>query len=392
MSGQHASIDDSPLAEIARMLNRRWRNIERARQMSQEKLQQLSKIIENVPTANLASGISVPGPDADASIVVHGSLARFECTKGSDLDWTLLVDGVANPAAQKTFLAIKNALYDGQIFRILGVKPPGQEGTFGALNFSQPMMHYIGGEEDSNSNTTRRVLLLLEALPLGKNRQAFDNVRAGILWRYIDEDRNLLRKDMNGKIRWIPLFLLNDFARYWRTMAVDFAYKQYDRGNRGYALRITKLGVSRKLLFASGLLTCFWCDPAISGNQIADVSKQNLIIQLVQFLSLTPLERIAFYFTTQIRMADSDITRKEAAKALRDNARELFDAYDQFLTLLNSKKKRQELDQLQPDSEEGSSTFLNAHHLRSRFRSAIEQMFTGDISPLREHSIGKGIF
>jgi hypothetical protein len=35
-------------------------------------------------------------------------------------------------------------------------------------------------------------------------------------------------------------------------MAVDFAYKQFDRGNSGYALRSIKLGVSRKLLFASG--------------------------------------------------------------------------------------------------------------------------------------------
>lgn len=33
----------------------------------------------------------------DTSIVVFGSLAREEFTSGSDVDWTVLVDGIANP-------------------------------------------------------------------------------------------------------------------------------------------------------------------------------------------------------------------------------------------------------------------------------------------------------
>src|ERR1035438_4165671 len=177
-------------------------------------------------------------PGAETSVIVHGSMARQEATRGSDLDWTLLVDGQADASVQDTFLAIKNALSDAGHF-----KQPGQEGTFGSLTFSQPIMHFIGGEEDSNSNTTRRVLLLLEALPVGERREAFDRVRKGILQRYLDEDRGLLREGhIENNVRWIPLFLLNDFARYWRTMAVDFAYKQFDRGNRGYALRSIKLG------------------------------------------------------------------------------------------------------------------------------------------------------
>lgn len=34
---------------------------------------------------------------ADADLVVFGSLARGEWTSGSDVDWTLLIDGQANP-------------------------------------------------------------------------------------------------------------------------------------------------------------------------------------------------------------------------------------------------------------------------------------------------------
>jgi predicted nucleotidyltransferase len=208
----------SPVAELERMLGHRWKNIEDARLRTQASLQELSSIIEGKP-------------GSDTSVIVHGSLAREECTNGSDLDWTLLVDGVADASVQQMFLAIKNSLNGEPIFKKLGLKPPGREGTFGALTFSQPMMHYIGGEEDSNSNTTRRVLLLLEALPIGERGMplhrelgAFDRVRQSILRRYLDEDRGLLRKSReDGKIRWVPLFLLNDFARYWRTMAVDFA-------------------------------------------------------------------------------------------------------------------------------------------------------------------------
>jgi len=369
----------SPLAELGQVLGCSWRNIEEAWENTLKTHQLLSKIIEGKP-------------GSDTSFIVHGSVARQECTRGSDLDWTLLVDGVADASVQQTFLAIKNALNERAIFEQLGLKQPGPEGTFGALTFSQPMMHYIGGEEDSNSNTTRRVLLLLEALPIGERRGpddpgrgTFGRVRQGILRRYLDEDRGLLRwSQEDGKLRWIPLFLLNDFARYWRTMAVDFAYKQFDRGNRGYALRSIKLGVSRKLLFASGLLACFWCDPVISKNNDQKDNKQSLIETLETFFDWTPLERLAQFFAIQIRASDSEFLRKTAG--------DLFEAYDSFLGLLNDPEKRNRLDELKHEDQEADAVFREARRMRKQFRLAIQDMFLGDGSPLRQHTIEKGVF
>jgi hypothetical protein len=205
------------------------------------------------------------------------------------------------------------------------------------------------------------------------------------LKRYIDEDRGLLRNSHeDANVRWVPLFLLNDIARYWRTMAVDFAYKQFDRGNKGYALRSIKLGVSRKLLFASGLLACFWCDPSISRNEKQESSKQSIIDRLDTFLSLTPLERIALFFTTHLGTSKSEF--------LRATAGELFGAYDAFLGLLNDSTNRERLKELKPEDEETDAVFKEARTMRRHFRLAIQDMFMGEGSPLRKHTIEKGVF
>ena len=129
MSGSPSSVQVSkPLEEVSKLLGCRWENIELAQQKTRQITQSLSSIIEDVP-----------GPDSDTSVVVNGSIAREECTQGSDLDWTLLVDAQANADHQENLLGIRDALNvtDGEgkraIFKGLGLKEPGTEGTFGTL-------------------------------------------------------------------------------------------------------------------------------------------------------------------------------------------------------------------------------------------------------------------
>lgn len=133
----------------------------------------------------------------------------------------------------------------------------------------------------------------------------------------------------------MPRFLLNDLTRYWRTVTVDFVYKQRAEGGEKWALRNAKLRMSRKLVFASGLLRCFFChlDPAAAGAREAlaapkpDMTK--LLTYLESELAQTPLELLA--------RASLELTSQRAT------ARKLFDSYDRFLSVLDNSEKREVL-------------------------------------------------
>jgi len=117
----------------------------------------------------------------DAAIVVFGSLARNEWTK-SDVDWTLLIDGQADP--EHLGLAQKVA----QRLESEGFVPPGTSGIFGSMTFSHDLVQKIGGREDTNENTTRRVLLIQEPKTFGKD-DAYTRTLKHIFSRYLKDDR-----------------------------------------------------------------------------------------------------------------------------------------------------------------------------------------------------------
>src|SRR5271156_2743308 len=125
----------------------------------------------------------------DASLVVFGSLARGEWTSGSDLDWTYLIDGGAKSAHLQITQDIQ------RVFEQQGLAEPGPTGTFGNMAFSHDIIHQIGGQNDTNKNTTQRILLLLESTPIGKNNQAYERVIKGVINRYLEEDNHLLAGD-----------------------------------------------------------------------------------------------------------------------------------------------------------------------------------------------------
>ena len=346
---------------LERQLSANWTAIRKARASTIEKRSVLQAAFEN----------NIP---PDTTLVVFGSIAREEVTSGSDSDWILLVDGQAVPEHSTLQHSIAEEM------KRLKFSEPWKAGPFGRMVASHDIVHEIGGEDDTNSNTTRRVLLLLESLAVGK-REAYDRVRRQILNRYLKDDRGLVHA--SGRFR-LPRFLLNDLTRYWRTVTVDFVYKQRAEAGRKWALRNAKLRMSRKLIFASGLLRCFLCqlDPKAAAAREAlgppqfDTAK--LLTYLEEGLRQTPLDVLA---QAALRPAiESDTKRK------------LFDSYDRFLSILDDTEKRGELENLKEDQIKTSTAWHEISELSRTFHAGLVELFFGKDKELWDISTQYGVF
>ena len=355
---------------LAHRLGASWPHLTAGRQRARETRRDLARAVAG----------TVP---EDTSVVVFGSLARDELSGASDIDWTLLVDGPSAPGHLAAAQALGRAIHEHG-------RAPGREGTFGSLAFSHELIHRIGGEDDTNSNTTRRILLLLESAPLGR-RAAYDRVLTNVLWRYLDEDRGLWTGSGRAKV---PRFLLNDISRYWRTMLVDFAYKQRSRAGRGWALRNIKLRMSRKLIFLSGLLGCFSPVLDLGADEVAAIfggaaarseeGAMRLTRHLLAVIEHPPLEVVAHAILTH---------GGAAVLAPQDGAaRRLFDAYDAFLALISDDASRAELADLGYDGIEDSPAFGRGRAIAGAFQRAVAEIFLHGDGTLARLTIEHGIF
>lgn len=356
--------DIDPIATLEARLGARWENLRSGRKQAAEKRRELGQAL---------AGLGSPSADA-TSIVVFGSLARDELTAGSDIDWTLLVDGPADPGHLDRARAI------GRHVREVEGKPPGREGVFGSLAFSHELIHLIGGEDDTNSNTTRRILLLLESRAVGPDA-AHERVLTNVLHRYLEEDRGLWYGA--GPIK-IPRFLLNDFVRYWRTMAVDFAYKQRSRAGEGWALRNLKLRTSRKLIFVAGLLTSFGPQLDLTEDERREI--------------FTPgarnLETLVQHFRRAIASTPLEIAARAVLRTphLHEAGGELLGAYDEFLGLLADRDHRERLETLPLEELGTDPIFQRGIGIGHRFQEALNRIFLEPDSPYYKLTLKYGVF
>ena len=107
------SPNPSAVETLGLKLGRKWDHLRTARALAIQERQTLQGYLSEFT-------------NADTSIVVVGSLGRDEFTPGSDVDWTLLIDGIADPGHLDVALEIRKKL------GTLGRKSPGREGTFGS--------------------------------------------------------------------------------------------------------------------------------------------------------------------------------------------------------------------------------------------------------------------
>lgn len=252
--------------------------------------------------------------DPDVAVVLTGSWGRAEVTSGSDHDFMMLVAGGRRKRVKPDLLALQ-CVFD---------RPPGSQGVFGVPVFSDEIVQNIGLEDDSNSNLTRRMLLMLESVA-ASNSDILEAARRQVIGRYID----VSVKDSRP-----PRLLLNDLIRYWRTICVDFAGKeQQDAGKQGarkWGIRNAKLRTSRKMLFAGGLLPVLACATRTRNEMAEYLSEQ---------MRLPPTDRVAQAFL-DYDAADA------GGRTLR--------AYDEFIGLLDEGAFRLELQSLTRAEAAGS--------------------------------------
>ncbi|MEQ1949109.1 MAG: nucleotidyltransferase domain-containing protein [Bryobacteraceae bacterium] len=355
------SPDRSKLEELEQSIGCDWRGIRAARAATVLRRSQLDACFTR------------RGP-SDTSLVVFGSVARAEVTSGSDLDWILLIDGQSFPEHKEQEREIKRKLLANEFIE------PGASGVFGKMVGSHDLVHNIGGEDDLNSNSTRRVLLLLESYPIG-TREAYDRVRRQVIRRYVEDDRGLTHA--SGDLR-VPRFLLNDLTRYWRTVTVDFVYKQVADDDKKWALRNAKLRMSRKLIFAAGLARVFLChlDPAANEARQALVERKEVSLlteYLEQQLALTPLELLA---KLCVDLAVSQQT-----------SRKIFDSYDAFLSILDDPSKRAELAHARShDDLRSSKAWGEVRAVSGPFHDGLVSLFLQEETALKDLTMRYGLF
>jgi predicted nucleotidyltransferase len=345
--------ESDPIEQLATKWSLVIGEIFKARERARAKREEFKQICEKEKFLN-----------QDTSVVVFGSLARDEYTAGSDADWTLLIDGGADSShlrvAQKIASAIK------EVF-----KGPNPAGSFGRMTFSHPLIHNIGGADDTNANTTQRILMLLESRSVhGAGDAAYERVLRGILSRYIEQGVSHLNREKTGYK--VPRFLLNDVVRFWRTMAVDFASKQFERAGEGWGIRNAKLRFSRKLIYISGLLTCFSCvlDHNLNSKEKLGQASALQVVSHLKAIKSAPLMVLA----GAMLLYDTD----------GEATRLIFPAYNNFLGILNDDEKRKHLEALRAENSEGDPLFEDIRRMSDMFQDGLDKFFfeNKDIGPL----------
>jgi hypothetical protein len=295
---------------------------ERARAYSEQKLTDLRERLKDM----------VP---QDEMVFINGSYARREASAGSDIDFYIVTREAQSVEVPAWVADVRAAIEN-----IVPIEPA-EDGAFAKLEPRDTLLHNIGGDQDSNQNITRRMLLLLEGEWLF-NEQGLKNVRREVLERYIGEgitDHQL------------ALFLLNDIVRYYRTMAVDYEFKTVEgEKKKPWGIRNIKLVFSRKLLYASGLF---------SVAKTTDLTRERKIAELEALFNMTVMDRLV------------EICGRE-------NCRAALASYDRFLDQLERPEVREQLKKL--NKEERSDPLFRelkneGHHFTRELLKLFERTF-----------------
>lgn len=268
--------DDDDLAALEGMVSARARKIfADAKTFSTEKLAKCSETIGGyLEKEGLAA--------SELCFVAVGSVGRYEALSCSDLDLIPVLGNLSEDEFKPHDRPIRDA-----VSASLGVKvSQGDELTRFQRLEELTAPESIGGDKDSNTSLTKRVLILSEGAQAGGGLKLSD-VRRPILETYAREERTRGRH---------LLTLNNDIARYYRTLCIEYKAK-VDVGQKTWCTRNLKLRHSRKFWYFSTMLAL--ADHAKKGVETGDA----LLSRVLDTIGQPPWERLLAGLGTNTHVA-----------------------------------------------------------------------------------------
>lgn len=276
-----------------------------------------------------------------------GSMGRYEMSQASDLDFLVICNagsghdhareqGVADELRQKAMPGVS-------------LRPPGKTGLFGGTLNDSELYEIIGLDEDTNPTHSRRVLVLEESVSLS-NPRMHDRLLRTMANRYIDAIPL-------GQYK-VPRFLVNDLARYWRQLTVDYQAKSESEPS---SLRRLKLIGPRKFTYASSVL-------ALLTLELRDLDRQGIEDRLVDVFKAPPSLRFLSeltYLRDEVGEVDGLAHGLEAIRAVNEYSGLLANA--SWRAQIESAKTREASDSL-PE-------FQHARSIARRMQESLEGLF-----------------
>lgn len=258
---------------------------------------------------------SIPASDKHPTLCIYatGSLARHEACEFSDLDAFFLLSGTQKkkPIGRIRDVKILNAVLDAS--ELAKFPDFSNDGQFLKFLHVDDVVNHIGGREDDYANAfTARMLLLLESECLF-NQKNYDKFKSKIIDAYFNDFHSHSEKFM-------PIFLLNDVIRFWRTLCLNYENSRNWRKESDSAMRAKGHLDNLKLKF-SRLNICysFICHLLNQGECLTRAHVESTS-------KLRPIERLD-------EIADSN-------PALRSTIQKMKDEYSWFLDITSNEKSR----------------------------------------------------
>jgi hypothetical protein len=320
-------------------------HFDRARVRSSELLEEARRVIDEVTREKPIT--------KEISWVATGSVARLEATGESDLDLVAVYLRDSEKGQEISDL-------DKQVRRKLGERleikvSRGEELTSPTCVQALCAQTKIGGREDTVALLTKRILILTESRAITN-----PEIRQGAH----QETLNAFADFVGTRGRHL-LSLINDIARYYRTLMVDYK-SRVDGEGKTWGLRNIKLRHSRKFWYVSTMLAMIYAATKFEHRPDAE---EQLILDL---FNLAPVERLI------IALDGAGLLGQVRCIAL----------YNKFLGEVSAAEVREALERVKHERRYDDEVFRRLKKNADEFHEALIEVLVSLPINWRRHLLG----